>query len=220
VEKPVPTHPQKTFVDVNDGHGGLTIANRGLPEYEVIDGKAGSTIALTLLRCVGWLSRNDYPDRKGHAGPPLETPDAQCPGKHVFEYSIIPHRGTWAEAYQRAHAFASPLRARWNPRLRDNAGEYVERTGKPLKPSASLVDVEGRGIVVTALKRAEDGRGTVVRLYNTLDRRTTGRVRLNERWRRCDVVDMKEDRLAVADVRDGWARLSLRPNEIVTLRFR
>jgi alpha-mannosidase len=196
------------------------IANRGLPEYEVIGGKQGSKIALTLLRSVGWLSRNDYPDRKGHAGPPLETPDAQCPGKHVFEYSIIPHRGTWADAYQHAHAFASPLRSRWNPRLRDDLGEYVEREGEPLPASASLVDVEGRGIVVTALKRAEDGRGTIARLYNTLDRRATGRVRLTEHWRRCDVVDMKEDRLAAADVRHGKARLSLRPNEIVTLRFR
>jgi alpha-mannosidase len=197
------------------------IANRGLPEYEVFeDTKGRATIALTLLRSVGWLSRNDYPDRKGHAGPPLETPDAQCPGKHVFEYSIIPHRETWADVYQHAHAFASPLRARWNPRLRDNAGDYIERAGAPLPASASLVDIEGRGVVVTALKRAEDGRGTVVRLYNTLDRRTTGRVRLNERFRRCDVVDMKEDLLAEADVRGGWARLSLRPNEIVTLRFR
>jgi alpha-mannosidase len=219
VERPVPTHPQKTFVDVNDTKGGVMIANRGLPEYEVIGGKNGATIALTLLRCVGWLSRNDYPDRKGHAGPPLETPDAQCPGKHIFEYSIIPHRGTWAVAYQHAHAFASPLRARWNPLLRDNSGEYVERTRESLPASASFVDVEGRGLVVSALKRAEDGRGTVVRLYNPLDQKTTGRARLNERWRRCDVVDMKEDRLEAANVRDGWARLSLRSNEIVTLRF-
>jgi hypothetical protein len=220
VERPVPTHPQKSFVDINDGHAGLMIANRGLPEYEVRQDRPGrATIALTLLRCVGWLSRNDYPDRKGHAGPPLETPDAQCPGKHIFEYSIIPHLGTWAEAYQHAHAFASPLRARWNPRLRDNSGEYVERADVSLPASASLVDVEGRGLVVTAVKRAEDGRGTVARLYNTLDKRTTGRARLTERWRRCDIIDMKEDRLSAAEVRDGWARMSLRPNEIITLRF-
>ncbi|MGB2695140.1 MAG: glycoside hydrolase family 38 C-terminal domain-containing protein, partial [Dehalococcoidia bacterium] len=36
-EQPVGYHPQKTFVDVNDGQGGLMIANRGLPEYEVLD---------------------------------------------------------------------------------------------------------------------------------------------------------------------------------------
>ncbi len=208
VEQPVGTHPQKTFVDLNDGHGGLLIANRGLPEYEVLDTRKGAVIALTLLRSVGWLSRNDFPSRKGHAGPHLATPAAQCPGRHVFEYSIVPHRGGWQRAYAEAHRFATPLRARW------------QREGSGLLPgSVSLLDLQGNGLVVTALKRAEDGDGAVVRLYNTLDRRATGRLRLTEPWRRARIVDMKEDHLGPADVSNGPVRLSLRPNEIVTLRF-
>jgi mannosylglycerate hydrolase len=208
MEQPVGTHPQKTFIDVNDGHGGLLIANRGLPEYEVLDTKKGAVIALTLLRCVGWLSRNDFPSRKGHAGPPLATPAAQCPGRRVFEYSIIPHAGGWQRAYAEAHRFATPLRARW------------QREGTGLLPSsASLLDVKGSGLVVTALKRSEDGEGAVVRLYNTLDRRATGRLRLAEPWRRARIVDMKEDDLSAPDVSDGWVHLSLRPNEIVTVAF-
>ncbi|MEX0785301.1 MAG: glycosyl hydrolase-related protein [Dehalococcoidia bacterium] len=216
MEQPIGTHPHKTFVDVNDGRGGLLIANRGLPEYEVLDTRAGATIALTLLRAVGWLSRNDFPSRKGHAGPPLATPAGQEPGRHVFEYSIIPHRGSWAAAYAEAHRFAVPLRARWNPPRRAAAGPR----GPGLRPpSGSLLDVEGDGVVVTALKRAEDGDGTVVRLYNTLDSPSGGRVRLAERWDRAQVVDMKEDALGPADVAGGWVRLNLRSNEIVTLRF-
>lgn len=214
VEQPAGTQPQKTFVDVNDGRRGLLIANRGLQEYEALDTSSGVTIALALLRCVGWLSRNDFPSRKGHAGPPLPTPGAQCPGRHVFEYAIIPHDGGWDRAYAEAHRFAVPMRARWN------------RRGTGLLPaSASLLELpvrrggEGRGLVVTALKRAEDGRGAVVRLYNTLDRATTGRLRLAEPWSRAEVVDMKEDTLAPAAVHDGWVCLKLRRNEIVTLRF-
>ncbi len=93
--------------------------------------------------------------------------------------------------------------------------------GKEALPaSASQLELKGKGLHVTGLKRAEDGNGKVVRLYNTLDRRAKGRVRLTERWRRADVVDMKEDRLGPADVSDGWLRLDLRRNEIVTLRFR
>ncbi len=208
LEQPVGTHPQKTFVDVNDGRRGLLVANRGLPEYEALPTRGGATIALTLLRCVGWLSRDDYPARQGHAGPPLATPAAQCPGRHVFEYAIVPHESGWQRAYEAAHRFAAPLRARWN------------RGGTGLLPaSASLLDVEGRGLVVTALKRAEDGDGAVARAYNILDRRTTGRLRLTEPWRRARAVDLKEDDLGPADVSDGRARRSLRPNEIATLRF-
>ena len=66
-EVPSGYEPQKTFVDINDGHGGMMITNRGLPEYEALPGKAGVTLALTLLRCVGWLSRTDYPSRHGLA---------------------------------------------------------------------------------------------------------------------------------------------------------
>ena len=209
MEQPIGTHPQKTFVDVNDGSHGLLIANRGLPEYEVLEEDDGSsTIALTLLRCVGWLSRNDFPSRKGHAGPPLPAPGGQCPGDHVFEYAIMPHEGGWESAYAEAHRFATPLRARWNP-----------RGTSELPAKASLLDLEGAGLAVTALKRSEDGEGTVVRLYNTLDVPAKGRLRLAEPWERAQVVDMKEDRLAPAEIADGWVRLQLRPNEIVTVRF-
>ena len=210
-EQPVGTHPQKTFCDVSDGHGGMMIANRGLPEYEVLDTVDGATIALTLFRSVGWLSRFDFPSRKGGAGPNLETPGAQLLGVNVAEYSIIPHREGWENAYEQAHRFAAPMRARWN------------RQGSGVLPGAgSLVELEGDGLVVSALKRPEgvdqDGE-TILRLYNILDVATEGRVRLTEPSSRVDVVDMKEELLGPATVEDGWAQLALKPNEIVTLRF-
>jgi mannosylglycerate hydrolase len=208
-ETPSGYQPQKTFVDVNDGHGGLMIANRGLPEYEALPGKAGVTIALTLLRCVGWLSRMDYPVRKGHAGPPFSTPGAQMIGKHAFEYSIIPHAGGWEKAYAEAHQFATPMRARFN---RQGTGQ--------LPASASLLDLDGAGLVVTAIKRAEDGDGAVVRAYNTLNRASSGTLSFGERWSRAELVDMKEDALdSKADVANKALHLKLRPNEIVTVRF-
>ena len=174
----------------------------------MIDAPEGVTIALTLLRSVGWLSRADLSVRKGGAGPPLATPGAQCLGAHVFEYAIIPHEGGWTRAYAEAHRFAAPLRARWN----------AQGTGL-LPASGSVLDLEGEGLVVTALKRAEDGDGLVVRLYNTLDEPAAGRLRLTEAWGQAELVDMKEDPLGPAELRDGWVRLNPRPNEIVTLRF-
>ena len=96
---------------LNDGQRGLLLANRGLPEYEVIDEREGATIALTLLRCVGWLSSLSLATRPNQAGPHIPTPEAQCPGRHVFHYSLVPHSGGWESAFVQAHRFARPLRA-------------------------------------------------------------------------------------------------------------
>ncbi|HEX9029437.1 MAG TPA: glycoside hydrolase family 38 C-terminal domain-containing protein, partial [Anaerolineales bacterium] len=117
-ELPRPEHPQRDFVSVQDGRLGLLVANRGLREAEALLSSPGQAeIALTLLRCIGWLSRDDFPARKGQAGPGLPTPDAQMIGKHTFEYALIPWKGVGAsspqaiQAYQEAYAFNTPLRA-------------------------------------------------------------------------------------------------------------
>ena len=64
----------------------MIIANRGLPEVEVT---SRHEIAITLLRCVGWLSRDDFSTRTGHAGPFLETPKAQMQGE--WEFPLFDH---------------------------------------------------------------------------------------------------------------------------------
>jgi alpha-mannosidase len=77
-EPPRPEVPQCQFTIIHNDHSSLTIANRGLPEVEVFKNEAGNAeLALTLLRCIGWLSRDDLKTRKGHAGPMgISTPDA------------------------------------------------------------------------------------------------------------------------------------------------
>ncbi|WJH34031.1 hypothetical protein N6H14_29380 [Paenibacillus sp. CC-CFT747] len=60
----VPQKPQQGFVSVNAVGKGLTVANKGLPEFEVLD-DGRTTVALTLLRAVGWLSREDTLVRQG-----------------------------------------------------------------------------------------------------------------------------------------------------------
>ncbi len=208
-EEPVGTHPQKAFVDVSDGHHGLMLANRGLPEYEVLPGEEGVTIALTLLRCVGHLARFDIPSRPNLAGPLVPTPAAQVPGRHSFDYALIPHEGGWEAAWPEAHRFAVPLRAR---RVQDGSGA--------LPTEGALLALDGPAFAVSALKRAEDGEGVVVRLYNVSSGAASGRVRLAEPFERAEFVDMEESLLSEAPLADGWVRLEARPNQITNLRFR
>ncbi|RUT31780.1 alpha-mannosidase [Paenibacillus zeisoli] len=98
-ENPSNTQHQQCFVDVSDGMAGLTVANLGLNEYEVLrDGR--NTTAITLLRAVGEL---------GDWGL-FPTPEAQCPGEITMHMELIPHSGDGIEsgAYAEAYQFQIP----------------------------------------------------------------------------------------------------------------
>ncbi len=233
MEQPLGTYPQKAFVSVDGvphppapsppvGEGerpfGLTIANRGLPEYEVVGGDAqpgaavihGAEIAVTLMRCVGWLSRSDILSRRGGAGPQLPTPGAQMPGTWTFDYSIIPHAGDWATA--QAHVAAvqhlRPMRARWN---RHGLGQIAAE--------GSLVSVSSPAFAVSAIKRAEDGDGIIVRVYNTLNIEAETTVDVPMAAGRVCQVNLNEEHLEDCERGVDGVVVRARGNEIVTLRF-
>ncbi|HEY6395693.1 MAG TPA: hypothetical protein VIX12_09765, partial [Candidatus Binataceae bacterium] len=104
------TVPHRTFTAVESEAGSAALMSRGLYEVEVRPGASGSTILLTLLRCVGWLSRSDLKMRRGGAGPELQTPGAQEIGEHRFEFAMASYSGGYLEAglIPRAAAYAFP----------------------------------------------------------------------------------------------------------------
>jgi mannosylglycerate hydrolase len=164
---------------------GLAILNRGLPEYEVLPDGGHNTIALTLLRCVGYLSRGegDMPTRPGLAGPPLVTPEAQCQGLHTFEYAILPHPGDWRAMYRDAYNFRAPIYLRRGTECAGMTREgYVlsqvdgdRGGGDGLRPpdlsgdlpaALSFLTLRPEALVLSAVKRSEDGNSLIVRFYN------------------------------------------------------
>lgn len=158
IQAPAPIWPAQGFVDVSDGQAGMAVITRGLPEYECLTDKDGSVVlAVTLLRCVEWLSRDDLTTRRGHAGPPVHTPGAQCQGSHVFEYAVVPHLGTWVAGRiaQIAREYLSPpvcFAASVHP------GDISE--------DVPLLELANGPALITAVKRAEADDALVVRLHN------------------------------------------------------
>jgi alpha-mannosidase len=168
-ELPTGATPQRTFATLIGPAVALTVANRGCAEVEAVPESAGCTsLALTLLRAVGWLSRDDLRMRPAHAGPPLETPGAQVQGPHRLELSFRLHAPGEARRIAAAHAFAAP------PLVLAGGGG----AGAPLSDGARVVEVDDPEVVVSAIEPRR-GLGPLIRLYNASPR---GR-RAGVRWR-------------------------------------
>ncbi|WP_240808762.1 glycoside hydrolase family 38 C-terminal domain-containing protein [Microbispora catharanthi] len=96
-ERPIPTFPAESFAAA----GGLAVLLDHVTEYEIVRdeiGGDGTEMALTLVRSVGYLSRNRNPYRDEPAGPEVPTPAAQCQGPLAVRFAVLPYAGEWHEA--------------------------------------------------------------------------------------------------------------------------
>ncbi|MFQ6075939.1 MAG: alpha-mannosidase [Candidatus Bathyarchaeia archaeon] len=212
VEKPPPTHPQLQWIDVSDGERGVAVANKGLPEYEVRMEGGCATLYLTLIRAVGQLSKGDLTTRRGHAGPTLQTPEAQCRGVHTFEYSIIPHKGTWetSKVYKHAREFCVPFIA-----MGKSGG------GGAAEPFGSFIEVEPDGLVLSALRMAEDDPSLVLRFYNITGRKIMGKVGLSFPVEEAWLCNLNEQPIAKLEVPGGRGlKLRVEPHQVITIKLR
>ena len=180
VEDPTSMMHQRAFTDLSQDGRGLMILNRGLPAVEVTRRPGGAQIALTLLRSVGWLSRDDLATRRVAAGPLVPTPGAQCLGTYSYEYAIVPHAGDWRTTYPIAHNYIAPLlvaRADTHEGLelremnitRDDPAQVKPIPwphGGPQPDELSFVTIEPQELILSAVRRTEDGLGLVLRFYN------------------------------------------------------
>jgi alpha-mannosidase len=211
IENPRPEVPQRAFTSITDGQERLTIANRGLPEVEVLKTAHGNTeIALTLLRCVGWLSRDDLSTRKGHAGPPfLETPGAQMQGLWEFDYSIIPGMDE-ISAYQEAYAFETPMRV---------VGTVLHPGHLPVR--LSFVEVSPDAFCLSAVKPVEHGTGWLVRGYNLAAEEIQVMLKPWRMFKVIEKVNLAEERITrLRPDKNGSVTLAVRSHEIVSVVFK
>ena len=208
-EAPRPEVPQRQFTSITNGQLSLTIANRGLPEVEVYKNNAANTeIALTLLRCVGWLSRDDLSTRKGHAGPMgIITPQAQMPGKSSFDYSIIPSDGHWRESIRQALSYNAPLRSISTP----------IHPGK-IPAKGAFVENQSPDFIITTIKQAEDTHGLIIRGFNNLPTPIDVRLTLWKSFKLAQLADLAENPIKeIPFDHPGELSLHLQGNKIVTI---
>jgi mannosylglycerate hydrolase len=249
MQKPSPTNHQKDFVTVYDESVCFAVANRGLPEYEAIKNDDGTiTLAITLLRCVGWLSRQKMDARRNNAGPALQTPDAQCLGKHKFELSLFieNNKENWidAEIPAKAKEFNCPLfpivPSALNSRLsvinrfimtplgtRDTFSQREEASNTPYLPQTlSFLEIDNKSIMLSVLKKAEVGDFLIIRLYNITSKKQQAQLKFIKliTIKNVQIVNLMEEtpqnpiKAAIESIDKDSIKLSIDSNVIVTLK--
>ncbi|MGQ9623156.1 MAG: alpha-mannosidase [Candidatus Caldatribacteriaceae bacterium] len=155
------TQPQNDFVFLENGRHVFMVCNEGLREYEILPGKETTCVAVTLLRAVGWLSRDDLLTRKGHAGWGLPTEGAQCLGMHRFRLGVLFGEGKPSDflPYKEARLLSNP------PLLFQVRGQSNHPLG-----GFSLCQCDNQEIVLSALKKREGRHDMVLRIYNPTER--------------------------------------------------
>jgi alpha-mannosidase len=123
------------------------VMHEGVFEYEVVDGRA---LAVTLLRCVGTISRERIATRPFAAGPDVPTPLAQMIGETAFSLGVWPDASVH-ELLPTWERFALPLTV------------AAAAGGGSLPASGSLLEVSGDA-VLSNVRRL--GGKLEVRLFN------------------------------------------------------
>jgi 2-O-(6-phospho-alpha-D-mannosyl)-D-glycerate hydrolase len=209
VRRPLaPPRPQTEWVEPPDATqhtlgavaiGPIALIAKGLPEYEARADGERAELCLTLLRCVGVISRASgvLATRPRTAGPQVSTPDAECVGRHECEYALVPDGDSLGDV--------ELLRESQDYRCGFLTVEGGVQLDSPLA-------IEG-DVVFSCLKGAEDGDGLILRCFNPSSSPVSARVVGDVAVSRTRLDETGEQSMPEGVV-------ALRAGQIATLRLR
>lgn len=213
MEYPQSTHPCHGFLNLEDETGGVSMIAQGITEFEGEQGEKETCLNLTLLRCVGWLSRTDLLTRQGNGGWTIETPQGQCLGEHRFDYSLTYHKGSYEDSnvYQVLNKASKP------------ALLWQGETGRELAGGGRLLDFLSHlpgYIRISALKPAEDGKGIILRLFHIGKEDCRFEVKLPEEITGAETVNLAEEAGEELPLKQHKLDLDMKAAEIMTIRLK
>jgi len=184
--------PALRWADLSDAKGGIALLNDGKYGHDIHDG----VMKLSLLRSPTW-------------------PDPMADrGRHEFTYSLYPHAGAWHESQvvRRGQELNQPL-------LTCVLDADAQSPGnRPLPRAQSFFAVEGDGVIIDAIKLAEDGSGLVFRLYEALGKAERTSLSFYRQPRRAAACDLLENETSVLPLTKGRLELLFKAFEIKTLK--
>lgn len=132
-------------------------------------------------------------------------------GEHRFTYTLYVHEGSLRESdtVKLAYLLNNPLTA-------------VKASGKhsEIPESYSLVSVDKDNVICETVKEAEEGKETVLRFYESANKRTSAEITLGFKAKKCFVCDLLENEKEEIEIKDGKVKVNLRGYEILTLKVK
>jgi alpha-mannosidase len=135
-------------------------------------------------------------------------------GVHNFTYSIYPHKGDYVEGGVIAEGYKLNIK----PTAAHSKKGSRELTGKSsVKLTGSLFEIDNPAVVLETVKRAEDGSGVVVRVYESTGSRASFTLKPNKAWgftaaQACNLVEENPENISF----DGTLCDEIGPFEIKT----
>ena len=188
------------WVDFSEGDYGVSLLNDCKYGHDIHN----NVMRITLLR-----------------SPTMPDPMADF-GDHQFKYSLYPHAGPWNEETQReAYLLNDPIivyRSQVEePALSLSKGQ---RSKKLRTAFQSLVSVSSPNVIIETVKRAEDGDGIIVRLYESQRKRGQAWVRIGSAVKSAWMTNLLEESESALSVENDSILLNLKPYQIITLRIK
>ena len=189
-----------SWFDYSDGTRGITFMNKGLPASEIVVG----SVYITLLRSVHGLSAD------GIAGPLVPTPDALELRPFTFEYSLQFHEGDWRQArvYKEAQEYHHSLIP------------FVANSKGDLPAEFSFFELKPSNLILSALKKAEEGDDVILRFFETVGETTRAELKVFKPIKKAWTTDLLEREEKELEAGSDTLELEVKPFEIVTLKLR
>ena len=179
------------WVDLSEGNYGVSLLNDCKYGHDIRD----NVMRLTLLR-----------------GTTAPDPDADL-GEHHFSYSLLPHTGNWDEhTIAEAYALNDPL-------ILYQVDVNLTEASLPTREAESFIQIDQPNIVIETVKKAEDGHGFIIRLYESQRKRGNFTLKTNfslsEAWR-ANILEKNLEKISVDKKSLCYA---ITPYQILTLRL-
>ena len=192
-EPPISIEPTQSYVSLTDGKTGIAVIPQGVREYEVLD---DSKIRLTLFRTYGFMGKENLISRASGERI-IETPAAQLLKEMEFNFGFTSYAGdindsdidTLAKQYNtnlEVYTYAEFLNGRLIFSQREIEGQNAK--------IHSLFETEGN-LVVSAVKKAEEDDGYIIRLYNGKDHKDLDdKIKFNFDIKEAYYTNLKEEK--------------------------
>ena len=178
-------------------HKWVDVSENGYGVAMLNDGKygygvEGCDLSITLVKCA--TDPNPEADQ----------------GKQSFTYSLMPHLEDFRRGgvIEESFALNQPL---YEKTVGASKGDLAE--------TYSFVSVDRPNAVVTAVKKAENGEGLVVRFYDAYDCRSKVTVTAPAEFSKAYLCDLMENELSALEITDGRVTVPAGNFEIVTLKL-